>query len=187
MSNSSARVLVTGAGATGGEAVKASGLAWTILQPNVFFQNMLAMAGPIREHGWFRSAVGGARISMIDVRDIAEVAVKVLTEDGHDGKIYVLTGPEALTYTDVARLLSEAVGKPIAYQAIDEEEAVAAQIALGVPEPIARGRVEIHRSFSNGAFTPVTDDVPTLLGRPPRRFAAFARDYAELLQPRRSG
>ena len=160
------------------DAVKASGLGYTILQPNVFFQNMMAMAGPIREQGRFRSAVGDARISMIDVRDIAEVAVKVLTGEAHLGKIYVLTGPESLTYFDVARLLSEAVGKPIEYEALDEDAAIKALIGLGMPELIARGRVEIHRSFSSGTFTAVTHDVQNLLGRSPRPFAEFARDYA---------
>ena len=123
------------------EALKASGLYHTILQPNVFHQNMLRMATPIREHGRFRSAVGNARISMIDVRDIGEIAVKALTEDGHAGNVYVLTGPEAVTYFDVARALSEAVGKPIDYEALDEDEAMKEQIALGVPEPVARSRV----------------------------------------------
>lgn len=75
------------------EALKELGLDYTILQPNVFFQNMLVMAGSIREQGRFRSAVGDARISMIDVRDIAEIAVKILTEDGHIGKVPVRPDP----------------------------------------------------------------------------------------------
>jgi uncharacterized protein YbjT (DUF2867 family) len=160
------------------DAVKASGIEYTILQPNVFFQNMLAMAASIRTHGRFRSAVGDARISMIDVRDIAAVAVKALTEDGHRGNIYVLTGPEALTYYDVARQLTEAVGKAIQYEALDPDEAVQDLIRLGLPEPIARSRVGIHRSFSSGAFTAVTDVVQAILNRPPRPFSAFARDHA---------
>lgn len=160
------------------EALKVSGLNYTILQPNVFYQNMLMMARPIREQGIFRSAVGDARISMIDVRDIAEVAVNMLTEDGHARKVYTLTGPESLTYFDVARLLTEAVGKPIRYEALAAEEAIKAMINLGVPESIARSRVEIHLNFSNGAFNPVTNTVHDLLGHPPRSFRAFARDYA---------
>lgn len=159
-------------------AVRSAGLGYTILQPNVFFQNMLAMAGPIRERGRFASAVGDARISMIDVRDVAEVAVRALSEGGRAGKTHVLTGPEALTYFDVARLLSDAVGKPVAYTALGEAEAVNAMVGLGVPAPIAAARVEIHRSFSNGKFTEATGDVEALLGRPPRSFADFARDHA---------
>lgn len=106
------------------EALTVSDLDYTILQPNVFYQNMMIMARPIREQGVFRSAVGDARISMIDVRDIADVALKTLTEDDHRGKTYVLTGPQSLTYFDVARLLSEASGKPIRYEALNEDDAI---------------------------------------------------------------
>jgi uncharacterized protein YbjT (DUF2867 family) len=162
------------------EALKASGLKYIILQPNVFYQNMMMMARPIRERGVFRSAVGNARISMIDVRDVAEVAIKTLTEDRHTGKVYTLTGPESLTYFDVARFLTEAVGKPIRYEALTADEAVRSMVSLGVPELITRSRVEIHLSFSNGAFTPVTNTVHDLLGHPPRPFSTFARDYASV-------
>lgn len=160
------------------EAVKASGIGYTILQPNVYFQNMLAMAAPIRAHGSFRSAVGDARISMIDVRDIAAVAVKVLIENRHDGGVHVLTGPEVLTYYDVARLLTEAVGKSIRYEALSPDEAIQQLIGLGVPEPVARSRVDVHRSFSSGAFATVTNVVQSLLNRPARSFSEFARDHA---------
>jgi len=160
------------------EALKASGLSYTILQPNVFHQNMLRMAAPIREHGRFRSAVGDARISMIDVRDVGEVAVKALTEDGHAGKVYVLTGPESMTYFDVARLLSDVVGKTVVYEALTEDDAVRELIENGVPESVARSRVGVHRSFSTGAFAEVTSDVQKLRHRAPRSFAEFARDYA---------
>jgi len=160
------------------EALKASGLAYTILQPNVFNQNMLRMSEPIRKQGRFRSAVGDAQISMIDVRDIAEVAVKTLTEEGHTRKIYVLTGPEPITYFDVARFLSRAVGKPIEYEALEEEQAVGEMIRSGLPEAVARSRVGVHRSFSSGTFARVTGDVHHLLDRMPRSFSEFAIDYA---------
>ena len=161
------------------EALKASGLAYTILQPNVFHQNMLRMSEPIRKQGRFRSAVGNAQISMIDVRDIAEVAVKALTEDGYGSKVYVLTGPEPITYFDVARFLSRAVGKSIEYEALEEEQAVGEMIQSGLPEAVARSRVGVHRSFSSGAFAPVTSDVPNVLHRAARPFSQFASDYAD--------
>jgi uncharacterized protein YbjT (DUF2867 family) len=160
------------------EALKAFGLGYTILQPNVFHQNMLRMATPIRERGRFRSAAGDARISMIDVRDIAEVAVKALAEDKHEHEVYVLTGPEAITYSDVARFLSIAVGKPIEYEALTEEQAVNELVQSGLSEAVARSRVGVHRSFSSGAFARVTSDVQQLLHRAPRSFLEFARDYA---------
>ena len=160
------------------EALKASGLSYTILQPNVFHQNMLRMAAPIRQRGRFRSAVGDARISMIDVRDIGEVAVKTLTEGGHAYNVYVLTGPKSVTYFDVARLLSNAVGKTIVYEAFTEDEAVEELSRTACPSSVARSRLGFHRSFSTGAFPEVTSNVPEMLHRAPRSFAEFARDYA---------
>jgi len=160
------------------EALKASGLGYTILQPNVFHQNILRMAASIREQGRFRSAVGDAKISMIDVRDIAEIAVKALTEDGHGNKVYVLTGPTPVTYFDVARSLSDAIGKPVEYVALDEEQAVNELIQSGLSETVARSRVGVHRSFSSGSFMRVTTDVQQLLHRAPRSLSEFARDYA---------
>jgi uncharacterized protein YbjT (DUF2867 family) len=160
------------------EALKASGLGYTILQPNVFHQNMLRMAASIREQGRFRSAVGNAEISMIDVRDIAEGAVKALTEDGHANKTYVLTGPEPVTYFDVARSLSKAVGKLIEYEPLGEEQAVNEMMQAGLSEAVALSRVGVHKSFSSGAFARVTNDVPAMLDRMPRSFAEFASDYA---------
>jgi uncharacterized protein YbjT (DUF2867 family) len=115
---------------------------------------------------------------MIDVRDIAEVAVKALTEEGHAHKVYVLTGPEPITYFDVAESLSKALGKPVEYEALDEEQAVKEMVQAGLPEAVARSRVGVHRSFSSGEFTRVTGDVQQLLHRAPRSFAEFARDYA---------
>jgi uncharacterized protein YbjT (DUF2867 family) len=115
---------------------------------------------------------------MIDVRDIAEVAVKALTERGHSGNIYVLAGPQALTYFDVARLLSDATGKPVVYEALTEDEAVKELIEIGLLKHVARTRVEVHQSFSTGAFAEVIGNIQTLLHRAPRSFAEFARDYA---------
>ena len=164
------------------EALKASGLSYTILQPNVFYQNMLRMAVSIREHGRFCSAAGDACISMIDVRDVAEVAVKALTESDHANKVYVLTGPEVVSYFDVARLLSEATGNPIVYEALTESDAVKELIESGVSEPVARRIVGVHRSFSTGAFAEVTGDAYKLLQRTPRSFVEFARDNASLFR-----
>jgi uncharacterized protein YbjT (DUF2867 family) len=119
---------------------------------------------------------------MIDVRDVAEVAMKALLETDHANKIYVLTGPEVVTYFDVARLLSEATGKPIVYETLSEDDAVKELIESGVSEPVARSRVEIHRSFSTGACAEVTGDAYKLLQRTPRSFAEFARDNAFLFR-----
>jgi uncharacterized protein YbjT (DUF2867 family) len=162
------------------DALAASGLGHTILRPNVFHQNMLAMAGSIRAQGRFALAAGEARISMIDIRDIADAAVAALGGERHLGRIYGLTGPEALTYHDVARELSAATGRPIAYVPVSAEAALKAQLDHGVPEWTARIRVELHCHFASGDFAPVTGEVAALLGRAPRRFGEFAREHARM-------
>ena len=96
------------------KAIEGSGLAWTFLRPNSFMQNAVTfMAQTIRAEGAFYSASGQARISHVDVRDIAAVAVMALTAPGHEGKIHTLSGPEALTYDDMADELSKALGRDI--------------------------------------------------------------------------
>jgi uncharacterized protein YbjT (DUF2867 family) len=161
------------------DALKASGLGYTILRPNVFFQNMFVMAAPIRAENRFQSAAGDARISMIDVRDIAAVAVKVFAEDGHLGKVYDMSGPESLTYFEIADVLSKTLGRRITYVPLDAESAVKGQVARGIPEQAARARVGVQASFSNGVFSPTSDVVEKILRRPPLPFVQFARDYAD--------
>src|SRR2546426_3404844 len=95
--------------------LEASGLAWTHLRPNMFMQNLLGSTPSIAGEGAFYSPLGDARVAHVDVRDIAAVAVKALTDRGHEGKAYTITGPEALTYTEVAEKLTAALGKPVRY------------------------------------------------------------------------
>src|SRR5215211_3098346 len=95
--------------------LKTSGLKWTMLRPNFFMQNLLGQARQIAATGNIFQPVGDARASFIDTRDIAAVAARALTEDGHEGQTYTLTGPEALSYHDVAAKLSRATGREIKY------------------------------------------------------------------------
>ena len=98
------------------KAVESSGLGWTFLRPNSFMQNVVTFMGQtIKSDGVFYSATAEARISHVDVRDIAGVAVKSLTAPGHEGKAYTLTGPEALTYDELASELAKVLGRPISH------------------------------------------------------------------------
>ena len=91
-------------------------MGWTFLRPNSFMQNVVTYMGEtIKAEAAFFSASGGAQISHVDVRDIAQVAVKALTEPNHEGKAYTLTGPEALTYDQLANELSKVLGRPISH------------------------------------------------------------------------
>ncbi len=159
-------------------ALIASGLAYTILRPNSFYQNMLWQADAIRATGAFYLAVGDARQSQVDVRDLAAATRRILTEPGHDNRIYELTGPESLSYFDVAETLSGVLGRPVTYVPVAVDAVEAAMREAGMPEWEARAVAEIQGAFSSGAYAAPTDDLATLLGQPPRRFADFAKDFA---------
>lgn len=158
--------------------IAATGLAYTILRPNVFFQTLLASAPTIRAEGVIVASAGEARLSFVDVRDLAEAAVRVLTEPNHGRRIYSLTGPEALSYRDLARELSSALARPVIYQPVAPEEFEAGLLAAGVSAWQASAVTELQAAFATGAFARPTDDLGELLARQPRRFSDFLRDYA---------
>jgi uncharacterized protein YbjT (DUF2867 family) len=93
--------------------IRESGLAYTFLRPNLFMQGLLQFQSTIANRGVFYAAAGNARVSVVDVRDIAAVAAQVLTEDGYEGETYELTGPDALSHEEMVGLLSTATGMPI--------------------------------------------------------------------------
>ncbi len=161
------------------KAMESSGLSWTFLRPNSFMQNAVTfMAATIRAESVFYSASGSGRISHVDVRDIAAVAVRALTASGHDGKAYTLTGPEAITYDEMAEELSKAIGRPIHHVSLEPADLRGAMLAEGMPEELADRMLDLERYFREGRASPVTDDVRRVAGRPPRRFADYARETA---------
>jgi uncharacterized protein YbjT (DUF2867 family) len=119
---------------------------------------------------------------MIDPRDVAEVAAAVMTSEGHDGRTYMLTGPEAITYGEVAEQLSSAVGRPIAYVAVPDEEALAGLTGLGLPHWPAEQIVAAFRALREGVNASTTDRVRELTGREPRSIADYARWIAPQLR-----
>jgi uncharacterized protein YbjT (DUF2867 family) len=161
------------------DLLKESGLGWTILQPNFFMQNLLGQAGSIAGQGVIYQPLGDARASFIDVRDIAAVAARALTEDGHEGKTYILTGPEALSYTDVAAKLSEATGRNITYVAITPEQFRQGALAQGLPEWLVGALERLNEIFAAGYAAEVTDEVRRVGQREPITFDQFARDHAQ--------
>ena len=162
------------------KAIEGSGLAWTFLRPNSFMQNTATfMAQTIKAEGAFYSASGQARISHVDVRDIAAVAVAALTAPGHEGKIYTLCGPEALTYDDIADELSKALGRDIHHISLPAADMKAGMLAEGMPGAIADRMLDLERYFREDRASSVTDDVLRVTGRAPRRFAEYARETAE--------
>jgi uncharacterized protein YbjT (DUF2867 family) len=158
------------------KAIEGSGMAWTFLRPNSFMQNAVTFMAPtIRAEGAFYSASGQARISHVDVRDIAAVAVAALTTDGHEGQIYTLTGPEALTYDEMAETLSNEVGRVIRHVSLPAADLKAAMLAAGTPESIADRMLDLERYFREDRASVVTDDVKRVIGREPKRFVDYVR------------
>jgi uncharacterized protein YbjT (DUF2867 family) len=163
--------------------IKASGLPYTILRPNGFMQNLVIYnAGTINTQNAFYGSQGEAKVSHIDLRDVAAVAVKVLTEDGHTGYAYTLTGPEAITNARIAEILSGDVGREIKYVDLPDDKLKQALLAAGVPEWTATATVDLQRFYREGGASAVSKDVEELLGRKPIRFEQFSRDYRTAFQ-----
>jgi len=164
-----------------------SGLAWTILRPHFFMQNLLDSVDTIIEQNAFYLNAGEGRIGAIDVCDVAEIATKILTDepDRHHAKVYTPTGPEAISFTQVAAHLGEATGNDVSYVAVPDDAARQAMLDAGLSEWLAGMLVEYGQAFSTGWSDYTTNDVKELLGRPPRRFADFARDHAAAFTSKR--
>jgi len=158
--------------------VQSLGVPYTFLRPNGFMQNLVIYnAGPINATGAFYGSEGDGRVSQIDVRDVAAVAVKALTEDGHVSKAYTLTGPEALTNAEIAELLSNVLGREIRFVNLAPEHLRPALLAAGVPEWSADALLDLQRLYREGKAAAVTQDVEKILGRKPASFADFLPDY----------
>ena len=163
--------------------IKSSGVAYTFLRPNGFMQNFVTYNGAtINTQNAFYGSQGDGEVSHIDLRDIAAVAVKSLTEDGHQGKAYTLTGPEALSNARVAEILSEDTGREIRYVDLPAEQFKQALLGAGLPEWSANALVDLQQFYRRGSASAVTRDVEQLLGRKPISFEQFSRDYAQAFQ-----
>ena len=149
-------------------ALMASGMRWTMLRPHVFMQNLLGQARAIAHEGRIVGGSGDGRIPFIDTRDIAAVAAVALTRPGHDGQKYILTGPEALSYSDIARILSGVIGRPVEYHDFYNEAR-------------DRNTLAAHQR-AGGKTAMVHDTVRRILGREPRSSAEFAKDHARIFR-----
>lgn len=166
-------------------AIEASDIPFTILRPTNFMQNYLGFGYPesVRIHGRVYSPLGAARVSMIDTRDVSAIAARVLTEAGHDGRRYELTGGEALSGDDVAGELSRALGKPITHVTIPESKAIQAMREAGLPPWMVEMLGELNIIGKSGHLAAVKPDAEALLGRKPTPFAEFVRDHLSAFRP----
>lgn len=165
------------------KAVIASGIPYTILRPTFFMQNFTTgSAATIKSQGAFYQPSGDGRVAYIDVRDIAACAAVVLTQPGHDGKEYVLTGGKAICNHEAAAILSIAVGKQISYVDVSEDMARASLMSAGLPEWMVGVLLELMAIQKKGYASAVSPAVQQLIGRAPISCEQFAKNSAFALR-----
>jgi uncharacterized protein YbjT (DUF2867 family) len=157
-----------------------SGLPFTHLRPPFFMQNILRFAPTIRADGTFLGALNQGKVAMIDVGDLAAVAATALTTSGHAGKAYTLTGPEALSYEEVAEKLSIGLGKRVTYKNMPLEAMRERLLASGMPEWHVDVQVDFSAALGAGHASTVTNTVEAVTGKPPRTFEQFIREHVAL-------
>ncbi len=159
--------------------LRASGLPYSIIRPHFYMQNTMMAAQSVASEDAVYMPMKDSKIGMIDVRDIVDVAVKVLTEDGHQGKTYILTGPASISFHDVAAAISKTVGKEVKYMDVPLEAGREGMIGMGVPEWVADALVEYFQAFNEGYGDYTTPDVEVVTGHLARSYETFARDFAQ--------
>jgi uncharacterized protein YbjT (DUF2867 family) len=164
------------------DELRSSGLPYTLLRPTTFMQNTLATARTVASEGRIYQPFKDGKLGMIDARDIGEVAAKVLTEEGHEGKVYTLTGPAAISFYEVAEALSEVLGKEVRYVNISLEDAKRAMLNMGLSEWRADVLVEYAKAHSEGYSNFTTEDVEQLTGHRATSYKEFATDFERVFR-----
>jgi uncharacterized protein YbjT (DUF2867 family) len=159
-----------------------AGLPFTYLHPPFFMQNLLRSATVIATRGMLVASMQAGKIAMVDARDVAAVAVEALTSDGHVGKTYTITGPEVLSFQEVAQKLAAATGRPVTYQDVPLATVQQDMMAAGLPAWLVEVRMEFATALRDGYAAVVTDTVQAVTGQPTRTFDAFAREHAALFR-----
>jgi uncharacterized protein YbjT (DUF2867 family) len=164
--------------------LKESGLSWTILRPTFFMQNTMMAAPTVKDQSVIYYDWGNGKNGVIDVRDIVDAALGVLTaENGRfHNKTFVLTGPKPIGFADIAAGIGKAIGKDVKYVPVPHDAAKQAMLGMGLPEWIADGYVELNKGFEKGFANTTSDGVETLAAHAPRSFEQFARDFASVWQ-----
>ncbi|MEU7043188.1 SDR family oxidoreductase [Streptomyces varsoviensis] len=158
--------------------LRASGLAFTLLAPNLLMQNLFAFAPMIKQTRGFVMSAGDGRFGMVDSRDVSATAAAVAAAPAeHAGRTYLLTGPELITYDDVAEALTDALGHEIEYRRLSPAEHREAMIEAGVPEPAATSNAQVFGLIADGDAAWLSDDVAAVTGAPPRSLRTFVADH----------
>jgi uncharacterized protein YbjT (DUF2867 family) len=159
------------------EHLLASGLAYTLLRPNAYMQNLFALAPMVRQTRGFVMSAGDGQVGMIDARDVAAAAAAIVAAPApHASKTYWLTGPDLVTYDDVAKALTDALGYPVEYRRIPPDEHREMMIRAGLPEPVATSNAQAFGLIAQGDAAWLSDDVESLTGSRPRDLRTFIAD-----------
>lgn len=161
--------------------VEASGLAWTILRPNGFLQGLAMNFGRAIAAGAFHMYGGGAHVSYVDVRDVATCALAVLGQDGHDGRVYELTGPEPLSFEDIAGRLASRLNKAVRFIELSEADAVRGLSAAGLSPELVHGIIGLQHFYRQGGGALVTGTIERLTARLPRNLNGYIDENKALL------
>lgn len=163
------------------QAVKDSGIAYTILRPNNFFQNDLWLKDAIMQYGVYPTPMGGKGVNRVDVRDIADCAVNALTKSGHEGKTYAVIGPDTLTGETVAGTYTKHLGRDIRYSG-DDLDTWAENVKGMLPEFLVADYRIMFKYFQDHGMIASKEDLDAmqkLLGKKPRTFDAFVKEITE--------
>ncbi len=164
--------------ARGEAAIRASGIAFTFVQPGGFMSNALEWTASIKAEGVMRAPTGDGKIAFIHPDDIAAVATEVLTTGQYNGQSLPITGPEALNHSEMAAKIGAAIGKPVSFQPISEAKELQQMMESGAPPSIIEAHLSIYRAIREGRLASVTDNVERVLGRRPVTFDQWARENA---------
>ncbi|MCD9873291.1 NAD(P)H-binding protein [Streptomyces guryensis] len=167
----------------GEEAVRDSGLQWTVLRPSSFASNTLAWAAAVREGTPAPNMLGDGKQGVVDPRDVAEIAAAALLDPGHAGRTYTLTGPETLGAHEQAAVLGEVIGRPVPLHDFSPEERREQFLAAGLGETYADSLMAAARFIHEGGNDVVTEDLPKVLGRPARTYRQWAEDHRHAFAP----
>ena len=164
------------------ELIRASGLDWTFLRPTMFMSTALDWAKTIRAEGVIYFPGGEGKVPAVDPWDVAAVAAVALTESGHEGQAYALTGPAAISFGDMAEVFSAVLGRQIRYVDMSEEEAGESMRKAGLPDYAIEGLLGTFAAVRSGHLGYCTEDVEKVTGRTPRTFEAWCRAHLDAFQ-----
>jgi uncharacterized protein YbjT (DUF2867 family) len=168
-------------------AVAETAPEWAILQPSWFMQNFTGThptAIALRERGEIATATGNGRVGFVDARDIAAAAAQTLLAPEPPNARYVLTGPETLSYPQIAAIITEITGRPVRHTALTADQLTARWAAAGLPESLARTAADLDIAISRGEYDYTTLAVKDLTGQQPRSFPDFASAHRDTWQAR---